>query len=143
MTPWARAPESRARSASTKTLDSELSTLDSALRRYRSSVAAEPRGGSGSPGVWSAIAGHVGRLARVLHFDEVAPGIRLAAVDVGEAVDARELPAGQGLSVPAEDVGILREGGDGPADESGAFGDGEVGRDLRGVTPVRLGDAVG
>jgi hypothetical protein len=39
----------------------------------------------------SAIAGGVGRLAGVLHLDHVAPGVRGAAVDVGEPVLPREL----------------------------------------------------
>ena len=76
----------------------------------------------------SAIAGHVGGLARVLHLDEVPPGIGLAAVEIGEAVDLRELPARQRLPVPARHVGILRQRRDGAADERRALGDGEVRR---------------
>jgi len=41
------------------------------------------------------VAGRVGGLARVLHFDEVPPGIGLAAVEVGEAVGFGQLAAGQ------------------------------------------------
>src|ERR1700704_1580025 len=43
----------------------------------------------------SAIAGYVGRFACVLNFGDVPPGIGLAAVEIGEAVDLRQLPAGR------------------------------------------------
>ena len=42
----------------------------------------------------SAIAGYVGGFACVLNFGDVPPGIGLAAVEIGEAVDLRQLPAG-------------------------------------------------
>ena len=57
----------------------------------------------------SAIAGDVGGLARVLDLDDVSPGVGLAAVEIGEAVNLRQLPAGQGLPVPARHVGFLGE----------------------------------
>jgi hypothetical protein len=47
------------------------------------------------------IAGDVGGFASVLNFGDIPPGIGLAAVEIGEAVDLRQLPAGQRLSVPA------------------------------------------
>ena len=37
----------------------------------------------------SAIAGYVGGFARVLNFGDIPPGIGLAAVEIGEAVDLR------------------------------------------------------
>jgi len=67
----------------------------------------------------SAIARDVGGLACVLHLGDVPPGIGLAAVEIGEAVDLRELPAGQRRSVPARYVGILRERRYGPATNAG------------------------
>ena len=104
-------------------------------------------GGWARPLDWSAqvsaIAGHVGGFACVLNFGDVPPGIGLAAVEIGEAVDLRKLPAGQRLSVPARHVGVLRERRDGPADERWALGDREVGRARCRVTPVRFGDFVG
>ena len=87
------------------------------------------------------VAGYVGGFARVLNFDEVSPGIGLAAVEIGEAVDLRQLSAGQRLSVPARHVGILRERRHRPADERRTLGDGEVGtilvasRQFDSVTP--------
>ena len=48
----------------------------------------------GTPQV-SAVTGHVGGFAGVLNFDDVPPGIGLAAVEIGEAVDLRQLSAGQ------------------------------------------------
>ena len=66
--------------------------------------------------VRSAVAGDVGGEVAVLDLDEVAPGVGAAAVDVGEAVDLGELAAGQGLAVPAGDLGVPRQGDDGAAD---------------------------
>src|ERR671919_2449801 len=75
-----------------------------------------------------AIAGYVGGFACVLNFGDIPPGIGLAAVEIGEAVDLRQLPAGQRLSVPARHVGILCERHYSPADERGTLGNSEVGR---------------
>src|SRR5688572_33487346 len=47
-----------------------------------------------SPAVVLAITGYVGRFACVLNLDDIAPGIGLAAVEIGEAIDLRQLPAG-------------------------------------------------
>jgi hypothetical protein len=91
----------------------------------------------------SAIAGYVGGFACVLNFGDVPPGIGLAAVEIGKAVDLRQLPAGERLSVPARPVGILRERRYGPADERRTLGNGEVGRTRCRVPPVFFGDAVG
>jgi len=41
----------------------------------------------------SSIAGYVGGFACVLNFGDVPPGIGLAAVKIGEAVDLGQLPA--------------------------------------------------
>jgi hypothetical protein len=41
------------------------------------------------------VAGYVGGFACVLNFDDVPPGIGLAAVEIGEAVDLRQLSTGQ------------------------------------------------
>src|SRR5919106_7008851 len=73
-----------------------------------------------------AIAGYVGGFACVLNFGDIPPGIGLTAVEIGEAIDLRQLPAGQRLSVPARHIGILREGRYGPADERWTLGDSEV-----------------
>ena len=54
---------------------------------------------------WLAIAGRVGRLAGLLHLDEVAPGVRARAVEVGEAIDLGQPAAGQRLPVPARASG--------------------------------------
>src|SRR5688572_2816035 len=91
----------------------------------------------------STISGYVGGFACVLNFGDVPPGIGLAAVEIGEAVDLRQLPAGQRLPVPARHVGVLCERRDGPTDERRGLGDGEVGRARRRVTPVGFGDSVG
>jgi hypothetical protein len=90
----------------------------------------------------SAIAGYVGGFACVLNFGDVPPGIGLAAVEIGEAVDLRQLPAGQRLSVPARHVGILCERRDGAADERWTLRNSEVGRARGRVTPVRFSDAI-
>jgi len=90
----------------------------------------------------SAIAGYVGGFACVLNFRDVPPGIGLAAVEIGEAVDLRELPAGELLSIPARHVGISCEGRYGPADERWTLRDGEVGRMGCRVAPVLFGNAV-
>src|SRR5687768_2045220 len=93
---------------------------------------------------WAAtlpVAGVVGGFACVLNFGDVPPGIGLAAVEIGEVVDLRQLSAGQRLSVPARDVGIPCERRNGPADERRALGDREVGHTRCRVTPVRFGDA--
>ena len=42
-----------------------------------------------------AIAGYVGGFAGVLNFSDVPPRVGLAAVEIGEAIDVRQLPAGQ------------------------------------------------
>src|SRR5881628_1319648 len=84
----------------------------------------------------SAIAGDVGGFACVLNFGDIPPGIGLAAVEIGEAVDLRQLTA------PARHLGVLRERRHGPADEGRALGDGEVGILLCRVAPVRFGDAI-
>src|SRR6266478_707512 len=88
------------------------------------------------------VAGYVGGFACVLNFGDIPPGIRLAAVEIGEAVDLRQLPAGQRLSVPARHVGVLREGRYGPADERWTLGNCKVGHLLCRVMPVRFGDAI-
>src|SRR6185369_12154332 len=88
------------------------------------------------------VAGYVGWFACILNFDEVPPGIGLAAVEIGEAVDLCQLPAGERLSVPARHVGILCERRYGPADERRTLGNGEVGHARRRVTPVRFGDTM-
>ena len=48
---------------------------------------------------WLAKAAYIGGFACVLNFDDVSPAIELAAVEVGEAVDSRQLTTGQRLSV--------------------------------------------
>ncbi|HMF49000.1 MAG TPA: hypothetical protein VK603_10165, partial [Candidatus Saccharimonadales bacterium] len=42
----------------------------------------------------------------VLGSPEVAPAVRLGGVDVGEAVDGGELPAGDDLTRPARNLGV-------------------------------------
>src|SRR5688500_901847 len=91
----------------------------------------------------SAIPGDIGGFACVLNFGDVPPRVGLTAVEVGEAVDLRQLPARQRLSVPARYVGILCEGRYRAAHEGGTLRDGEVGRARGRIMPVRLGDAVG
>jgi hypothetical protein len=76
--------------------------------------------------VLSAVTGVVGGQAGVLDLGDVAPAVRARAVDVGEAVDLGELAAGERLAVPAVDVGIGGQGGDGAADEARRLGDAEV-----------------
>src|SRR6266540_4357042 len=73
-------------------------------------------GGAHGP-AGSAIAGCVGWFACVLNFGDVPPGIGLAAVEIGETVNLRQLPAGQRLSVPTRHVGIMRERRYGSTDE--------------------------
>src|SRR5438093_11040463 len=89
----------------------------------------------------SAIAGDVGGFACVLNSGDIPPGIGLAAVEIGEAVDLRQLPAGQRLSVPARHFGILCERCYGPADERWTLGNSEVRHARCRLTPVRFGDA--
>lgn len=91
---------------------------------------------------WHSMAGDIGRFPCVLYLDEVPPGIRLAAVEVSEAIDLRELSAGQRLAVPPRHLGILRECGHRAADERRALGDREMRLDLRGVMPSRFGHTV-
>jgi hypothetical protein len=91
----------------------------------------------------SAIAGDVGRLASVLHLDDVTPGVGPAAVEIGAAIDFRQLSTGQRLPVPARGVGIGGERRNGPADECRAFRDLKMRIFRYRVTPVRFGDAVG
>src|SRR5207249_4120664 len=86
----------------------------------------------------SAIARDVGGFACVLNFGDILPGIGLAAVEIGEAVDLRQLTAGQRLAGPARHVGVLRERRYGPADERRALGNCEVGILLCRVAPVRF-----
>ena len=45
-------------------------------------------------GVFSAIPSYVGGFAGLLNFGDVSLGVGLDAVEIGEAVDFRELPAG-------------------------------------------------
>src|SRR2546427_3521522 len=90
----------------------------------------------------SAIAGYVGGFACVLNFSYVPPGIGLAAVEIGEVVDLRQLSAGQRLSVPARHVGVLRERRYGPADERWTLGNSEMGRARCRITPVVFGNAI-
>ena len=42
-----------------------------------------------------AIAGYIGGFAGVLNFSDVPPRVGLAAIEIGEAIDVRQLPAGQ------------------------------------------------
>jgi ubiquinone/menaquinone biosynthesis C-methylase UbiE len=62
----------------------------------------------------SAVAGDAGRLAGVLHLDQVAPGVGSAAIEVGEAIDQRfvcmpgMVPAG---SVSSATVRIMTDDG--------------------------------
>src|SRR4029453_19509156 len=58
----------------------------------------------------SAIASYVGGFSCILNFGDVPPGIGLAAVEIGEPVNPRELTAGQRLSIPTRPVGILGKG---------------------------------
>jgi hypothetical protein len=67
----------------------------------------------------SAIARYVGGFACVLNFDDVPPGVRLAAIEIGETIDSRQLSARDRLSIPTRDVWILCEGDHGPADKRG------------------------
>ena len=71
----------------------------------------------------------------------VTPGVGAGAVEVGEAVDLRELAAGEGLPVPARAIRIGGERGDGAADEARRLRDHEMrdfavaSRQFSSVTP--------
>ena len=65
----------------------------------------------------------IGRPARVLHLDHVAPAVGLRAVDIGEAVLAREPAGGERAAVPAVHVRVGGERGDRAADEARALRD--------------------
>src|SRR5262245_46777788 len=86
----------------------------------------------------STIAGRVGRLAGLLDLNEIAPGVRLRTVQIGETIDPGEPAARQRLPVPAGAVRVGREGGDGAADETRRLRDDEMRRLRSGVAPVRL-----
>src|ERR687896_86403 len=78
------------------------------------------------------------RQTRVLDLDEVAPGVGLRAVEVGEPVLARQPARGERAAVAAVDLRVGRQRGDGAADEPRALRDrSEVGVDGGSVAPVR------
>ena len=115
-----RSDEEHGRTPDAPPLEGPASEIASRLerirrgRRRRGDPGREPDHGTvdspagRSPG-GSAVAVVAGRRALALHhLDHVAPAVGLGAVDVGEAVDLRELAAGQRLPVPARPVGIGR-----------------------------------
>ena len=53
----------------------------------------------------STIASHVGWFAGIVNFDEVSPGIGLAAINIGKAVDSGKLPARQRPPIPRDTLG--------------------------------------
>src|SRR5262245_57927817 len=55
------------------------------------------------------VPGRIGRPSRILDLADVAPGVGLRAVEVGEAVLPGELAARQRLAAPAADVRVRGE----------------------------------
>src|SRR6266545_6085862 len=85
-----------------------------------------------------AIAGRVGRQTRVLDLDEIAPAIGLGAIEIGEAVLARQPTRRVRAAAAATDVRVGGKRGDRAAHEPRALGDrGEVRIDGCPVAPVR------
>src|SRR5688572_32817659 len=93
-----------------------------------------PGGNSASSGCLP-VAGRIRRLSGVLHLCHIAPGIGARTVEVGEAIDLRQLAAGHRPAVPARAVRIGGQRGDGAADEARCLRDREMRDALGGVAP--------